>query len=153
MKEKKKKKSKGKYKIFLTRFFVKLHVLLLNMLLANYKEELIFFGIDIWQEIIRTDFTYQKKKKKRTSQKIFESTFFSMRMYLLQSDTTTVTVKRFMRIISRIHTPCVTNVMHYTVYVQRSYNNNFFFQAHPIGRGESESVKYSLRKIVASIHI
>lgn len=61
-----------------------------------------------------------------------------------------------MRIISRMHTPCVTNVMHYTVYVQRSYNNNFFFfffEAHPIGRGESESVRYSLHKIVASIHI
>lgn len=46
------------------------------MLLANYKEELIFFGIDIWQEIIRIDFTYQKKKKTHKSQKIFESTFF-----------------------------------------------------------------------------
>lgn len=58
-----KKKLKEKYKILLlTRIFVKLHALLLNMLFANYKEELIFFGIDIWQEIIRIDFTYQNKK-------------------------------------------------------------------------------------------
>lgn len=33
------------------------------MLLVNYKEELIFFGIDIWQKIIIICFTYQQKKK------------------------------------------------------------------------------------------